>query len=625
MLSKRTALAVGASTLAAITGTVPAEAVDVGVLRGDQVQLDVTETSVVAQRFDARDNEFRQDSGWGEWMNRLNAALRWGRWTAGMRLNSAVYWRRPLDNPNYVDLSPAERSGVARDDQSRFRNSLYPAKAWVTYSAPGVEFTVGDAYVQFGRGLTLSMRKIDELGIDTTLRGVRAQVQKDPFALTAVAGFGNPSRIDEATGRALFPTVATRGDRTVPLFGSDRVVGVEVQAGRGLPLTLGTRAVRFTRCAPYHYDANGNIVSDFASAPATVVFGTCEPRDTATWLSSLPNAPPSLDASEVTMVGQSLEAPTLRGHGKLYLEAAMQQRHHDRGTQNLNGNGNALYAALSLDIDRLTTTVEAKSNRNFYVMPAGIELTRANDFIVDAYSFVPPAETPNQLDTQFGNFNACVDAARIRADVRVTPDWMLWAQGVYAYTKSEQITGSCEATGRTVSSLRASDVQDRVWDGVGGLEWTFDGAMSHVYFSSGARDDTKANGNFTYRELHVEYSIAKYLGAAWSIEVQGRHRLRKEESTNLDATYAAQWWHEGENYVAVKIAPRWVLSQGFEYTTLVGQPSYYVNGSLLYKFTSGSNLRLFVGQQRGAFRCASGVCRYFPPFEGARAELTLRF
>ena len=56
-----------------------------------------------------------------------------------------------------------------------------------------------------------------------------------------------------------------------------------------------------------------------------------------------------------------------------------------------------------------------------------------------------------------------------------------------------------------------------------------------------------------------------------------------------------------------------------------GYPAYYLNGSIFYKFASGSNLRLFVGQQRAAFRCASGVCRFFPAFEGARAELTLRF
>jgi hypothetical protein len=107
--------------------------------------------------------------------------------------------------------------------------------------------------------------------------------------------------------------------------------------------------------------------------------------------------------------------------------------------------------------------------------------------------------------------------------------------------------------------------------------------------------------------------------------VQGRYRHRLEDGFNLSPEQLPQWWTEGENYVALRIVPRWVLSQGFEFTTLTGQPTTYVNGSVIYKLTSSSNVRVFVGQQRGAFRCASGVCRYFPPFEGARAELTLRF
>jgi hypothetical protein len=68
-----------------------------------------------------------------------------------------------------------------------------------------------------------------------------------------------------------------------------------------------------------------------------------------------------------------------------------------------------------------------------------------------------------------------------------------------------------------------------------------------------------------------------------------------------------------------------VFTQGFEYTTLSGYPTYYLNGSVFYRFASGSNLRLFVGQERAAFKCAMGVCRFFPAFDGARAELTLRF
>ena len=206
----------------------------------------------------------------------------------GLRLDSALYWRRPVDNPSYGGLSPGAQAQVQLDNESRYVDSIYPAKLWATYSLPDVEVTAGDAYVQFGRGLTLSMRKIDELGIDTTLRGAKIRVQKDPFALTAVAGFGNPSRVDEATGRSLFPLHdLVEGDRTLPLFGSDRILGVEVQAGRGLPITLSSRAVHFARCAPYAYDAGGNIVTDLGRDPSAVAFGTCDGADTARWLEQL--------------------------------------------------------------------------------------------------------------------------------------------------------------------------------------------------------------------------------------------------------------------------------------------------------------------------------------------------
>ncbi len=76
---------------------------------------------------------------------------------------------------------------------------------------------------------------------------------------------------------------------------------------------------------------------------------------------------------------------------------------------------------------------------------------------------------------------------------------------------------------------------------------------------------------------------------------------------------------------ALKVAPKWVFSQGIEYTTLIGFPTYYFNGSILYRFTSESNLKIFFGQQRGGLKCVSGICKVFPAFSGARVELTLRF
>ena len=66
----------------------------------------------------------------------------------------------------------------------------------------GLDVTAGDSYVQFGRGLVLSMRKVDELGVDTTLFGAKASYEKDPFGVTVIAGLANPARVDEPTGRA---------------------------------------------------------------------------------------------------------------------------------------------------------------------------------------------------------------------------------------------------------------------------------------------------------------------------------------------------------------------------------------------------------------------------------------
>src|SRR5277367_509522 len=171
----RRARVAGPFAVALVLSCSRAWAVDVGHADGAPVQLDVTETSIVSQRFDARGAERFQDSGWGQWQNRLDAALRWERWTVGQRLDSAVYWRRPVDNPGFASLPVSTQQSVASDNESRFQNSIYPAKLWATYSAPGLEITAGDAYVQFGHGLTLSMRKIDELGIDTTLRGAKVQ------------------------------------------------------------------------------------------------------------------------------------------------------------------------------------------------------------------------------------------------------------------------------------------------------------------------------------------------------------------------------------------------------------------------------------------------------------------
>ncbi len=621
-----------ATTLASVLAFAPslARAVDLPVVAGKPIRLDVTETTIGLQRFDAREGLNPREYGWGGWLNKLNAQLGWGKWTAAARLDSSLYWLRPASRSFCAAgcrFVPEEQPSIEASDASRYRNNVYLAKAWVTYKAPGVEATLGDAYAQFGRGLVLSMRKVDELGVDTTVRGAKIAIQKDPVALTVVAGFANPARIDEATGAALLSTKTLGGDPTTskPLFGSDRVIGAEFQAGRGTAIISSTRAARFFRCAPYAYNADGSLDRRFTSS----ALGSCQEDNRQAWLGSVSGAlNPLLKAKDITQIGQSIEIPDLWGHGNLYVEGAIQDRTPIEPESNPNmQQGNALYGAFVTNFGPVTNTLEGKSYRNYYAVPAAIDATRAIPFSAVQYSNQPTTEALIQ-DSMFGFFNACVDGGRLRTDVRFSDGFLVYGAGAYYRSKSEAPGGSCDRYGRTQSVLSPNGTHTQIWDGQAGVEWRFDRARSQVLFSLGTRNDRFGNGNPYYNERSLNYSISIYVKGPYSFELYGRHRIRFQDGDNVrgsEENPRDKYYAQGFHTTAFKIAPKWVIGQGVEYYTLLGQPSKYINGQILYRFTGDSNLKILVGQQQGGLRCISGVCRVFPAFEGVRAELTLRF
>ncbi len=135
------------------------------------------------------------------WINRLNSSLRWGHWdleASRPRLGRvwlpARGWRRPND------ATRAAAHSWTTNHATETRST--PQKLWATYSAPGVEvIEAGDAYVQFGRGLdALDAQGRRARDRHDPARGGKVQITRDPFSVTFVAGFGNPSRVDEATG-----------------------------------------------------------------------------------------------------------------------------------------------------------------------------------------------------------------------------------------------------------------------------------------------------------------------------------------------------------------------------------------------------------------------------------------
>lgn len=619
--------------------TLHAQAVDLGEVFDEPLRLDVTNVTAVSQRFLARtaEGERVNDFGWGAVANRLNVSLRWRSFTLGSRLDGVGYWLRP------VDLQDVPSAALYSDSTTRFRNVMYPAKLWLSWQESGVDVTGGDVYAQMGRGLVLSLRKLDDLGVDTTLRGARLAYTKGIVSATAVAGFANPSRIDDATGASLFVADAVRVPSTVvngdsfparATFGSDRIGGVEVLVGRGTPVVVGISAMGLQRCAPFSYGASGAInETNVFSDTAGYSLGSCAEEDVARWLGSLPKTNPTYQAKTLWAAGPSLELPDLGAFGSLYLGTVFSNRSRVDGAWAKPSAGNAFYLNYTAHTGNVTHSVEAKSYRNFYPVTAAVN-TNVNGMLAFsnvAYTLPPTTESLMQ-DSAFGFFNVCVDGGRYRADWRVKDGLVVSGQGSFFRSLTEQDDGGCTATRHGGISSDAvvptgksvKDIRDDVVDGFAAVQWDFDENTSHLYATLGGRNDQLGNETY-YREAYINYTVSKHVHDAVTVELNGRHRMRYRESNNVDADGGAQPWREGENYTAVKIAPSWVVTHGFEYTTNSAQPTYYWNGSMLYRFDGSSNLRLFAGQQRGGLRCVSGVCRIFPAYEGVRAELTVRF
>ena len=187
-----------------------------------------------------------------------------------------------------------------------------------------------------------------------------------------------------------------------------------------------------------------------------------------------------------------------------------------------------------------------------------------------------------------GDFNACVEGGRLREDVSATKDLLVYGQGVFAYSQTEQPSGACDASGRTIApDVPAKQVRGRRLRRRRRLR---------VLLRRQARATSSARpGRATTRARTGSSSTASSTSSTPSPSTsgaRGRSRCRggtaaarSRASTWIPTTYATHWWAEGENYVALRMAPKWVFTQGFEYTTMVGQPLLYFNGAVLYKFT----------------------------------------
>jgi hypothetical protein len=425
--------------------------------------------------------------------------------------------------------------------------------------------------------------------------------------LSGLFGSLNPLRIDEASGRYL-----GTDDSVTP--------GLVAVNEAGMPHAVETDFV-----------SDGGDCASFATcsyAPDRVVAGQLEARAHGLVLATqasllLRQAALSPDivrsARRVLSASQSVELPRATRELSLYFETALQRLEFESETHGLDA-GHALYGSASFAKGPLHLSFEGKHYRRFFPLLANVSTARAREFSLLSYS-APPTTEALEEDTEFENFNTCTSGGRLSADAAASDRLVLVAALAHYRTWAE--------SGPNEACVIADRFENRVFDGETGFELDSADRSAHGKLTIGGRLDHSAepqptpsgeDSDLFYYEVNSRYDLEYPLGGPFELEISGVHRRRYQLVGGPDEP-----WFEGHQIAGLNLASSWSFAAGFEYNTSGLVPTTYFNGEVRYRPTPASSLSLFVGQRAGALRCVGGVCRVFPPFEGARLDAVVRF
>jgi hypothetical protein len=448
---------------------------------------------------------------------------------------------------------------------------------------------LGDTQLVLGRGVALSFRKVDLLGVDNALRGAHVRFDDGHFRFRLHTGLANPQNQDPITLR-IFQDPA------------DLVAAATVGA------TFGPSDM---------FQLSGHAVR---------VWFEEEGRDLFLQTSAL-----TYDRS-VDVLGWTFEAPALAdGHLALYAEANGLRRTIQRAAtagSEEHQFGRGLYASAQLLADDLTILVEWKDYSNFLVARDTLE---GNPWRI--YSAAPSLEFDGpqrlrvignqrggsvRIDYAFspgpwqfsvnGSFFGLNEAPQRDPfdGILVTHGWLTlqkrqeyaenqtnWSINASAGYRQEtmlhDVAGPMGVLVRRRGDLDRRMVHAMLDATFGQGEHSLDVVLDHRFeqeFSFDSLRDFQVGGLSLTYTYNIQLAISAVL--RWSDYKPGENRAR-ERQYGITVPEAPGAFHPGTLYPSLEI--RW-------------------------NFDPGTFVRGFVGATPGGTICSGGVCREVPPFEG---------
>ncbi|MCK9459363.1 MAG: DUF6029 family protein [Proteobacteria bacterium] len=506
----------------------------------------------------------------------------------GLRFDAALFARppAPVDPERFV-----WGEGASGYTLLNYEDDFRLERIYGTAKLGELRLTAGDFYVSFGRGMILSLVKLDDLGVDNALRGGRVEYAPgDRLKLTLVGGVVNSVNVDVITH-------AVRPDD--PL---DRIAGARVELRAAEPLMVGLHGVvmrpRFTDEADI---APERLYVDQAPGVAVESGGGFAELSSGAFYAYV-----EIDAQRHERTRQRYEAP-------------------DWESDRVSEPGQALFGELSYAFKAVGLKGEGFYYRRWVM--EGPPLGPVNEYTLArpmAYSQLVTFEPRWLPNRSLGN----------EAGGRLTADTLI-------ARSDTQITASAAALGYLGAWTRQGDWSDHADVFVAHprieLRQGFPGTKLWISANGGYREELDTGRRDDTGSLwHVGVETLVPLSGPHGIDAAGelrRHELYVTEGPRPYWVATASLRYDWASRFSVGAMYEYSDQSPGERASISGWElplprQHYLMGvvSGQAKIPGGTLvLRLYGGSQRGGVKCTGGVCREYPDSVGVRLEATYRF
>jgi hypothetical protein len=426
---------------------------------------------------------------------------------------------------------------------------------------------VGDFYQVLGRGFLLSLRKMDELGLDTTLRGAKATYQDGRLSLAAFGGLSNPVNLDGTTWRKL----ADPNDLLTGGQASWRLpIGLEV-AGEAL-------FARFQHHTPPE--------NDHERQEAWGAGGWFDWRKLGLYGEGVFLRASAVDYF-VDANGVDLEYDTGRVQGAATFLSALQR------------------------FGPVTVLVEGKWAHRF-----ALEASQSPGDSTRGLAAIPYTASPT-LEKEDLRLTPHESALGARARVTLALD------ALHALVRLDHthFFDPPDHPG-SLSAIDPYDDVDRIDHTT--LAWEqhlLDDRLT-VTAAGGFRQEQKKSPEPDHQLGYAEASAQVPVVDGFAVDLVARF----QDYVDRDPLLGTERWREGTLGMTWTLWSDLVVAVAADYSDrATSVHTWFPNGSVEWKFTDAGSLKAFGGYQRGGLKCVGGMCRMLPDFDGAWIQWVQRF